>query len=222
MKKLLFLLTADFDQDNIDSFNERMDMFKKRCTSDFQRRGRKLELLGRWKATEFRLFLLYAGPIVLKGLVTEEKLNHFLKLHTALTLLLSPSIDSQQTELARVLLKDFVLQMSEIYGEENLIFNVHSIIHLPDDCDYFEAPLDVFACFVFESKLGHLINELRGRRHPVAQIKGRISERRNFPGVQRSKYLDPSATGVSSLKVGSDVNSYLMMNEGVVIKVLLL
>ena len=128
MKKLLFLLTADFDQDNIDSFNERMDMFKKRCTSDFQRRGRKLELLGRWKATEFRLFLLYAGPIVLKGLVTEEKLNHFLKLHTALTLLLSPSIDSQQTEMARVLLKEIVLKMSEIYGKENL---QRAFDHLP-------------------------------------------------------------------------------------------
>ena len=103
-------------------------MFKKRCTSDFQRRSRKLELLGSWKATELCHFLLYAGPIVLKGFVTEEKLNHFLKLHTPLTLLLSPSIDSQQTEMARVLLKEIVLKMSEIYGKENL---QRAFDHLP-------------------------------------------------------------------------------------------
>ena len=95
---------------------------------------------------------------------------------------------------------------------------MHSIIYLPDDCDYFEAQLDIFGCFVFESKHGHLINELRGKRHPVTQIKGRLSGRRNLTGVQRAKYLDPSATGVSSFKVGSDVNSYIIKKRALSMK----
>lgn len=35
-------------------------------TSDFVKKSRTLQELSRWKATEFRLFLLYTGPIILK------------------------------------------------------------------------------------------------------------------------------------------------------------
>lgn len=41
-------------------------------TSDFIRKGRSIQELSRWKATEHRFFLLYSGPIVLKNIITVE------------------------------------------------------------------------------------------------------------------------------------------------------
>lgn len=40
-------------------------------TSDFVRKNRTLQELSRWKATEFRLFLLYTGQIVLKNFISQ-------------------------------------------------------------------------------------------------------------------------------------------------------
>ena len=43
----------------------------------FARQPRPLELLDRWKTTEFKQFLLYPGPVVLKNILTESKYKHF-------------------------------------------------------------------------------------------------------------------------------------------------
>ena len=144
MRKLLFLLMADMDEESQNEFDRRMKIFARRCPSEFQRNGRPLSLLGRWKATEYRLFMLYAGPFVLRGIISDASYNHFLQLHFAMSILLSPSLDGQQVDFARSLLRDFFQTFGVLYGIEQLIFNVHSLIHLPDDCDYFEAPLDEF------------------------------------------------------------------------------
>ena len=37
--------------------------FKKCVTNDFPRKPRGIEEVARWKATEFRQFLLYSGPV---------------------------------------------------------------------------------------------------------------------------------------------------------------
>lgn len=49
--------------------------------SEFARQPRSLFEVERWKATEFRQFLLYTGPVVLKGIVTDTMYDHFLCLY---------------------------------------------------------------------------------------------------------------------------------------------
>lgn len=42
----------------------RLNNLKEYCPSDFARRPRSLDMCSKYKATEFRQFLLYTGPVV--------------------------------------------------------------------------------------------------------------------------------------------------------------
>lgn len=55
---------------------------------EFCRRPRTLKEFERYKATEFRQFLLYTGPFILKNILDESLYSHFLELSLALRILL--------------------------------------------------------------------------------------------------------------------------------------
>ena len=57
--------------------SDRLIMLNGKMPSEFARQTRRLQELDRWKATEFRQFLLYTGPVVLKGIVSKELFEHF-------------------------------------------------------------------------------------------------------------------------------------------------
>lgn len=62
-----------------------------------------LDDIDRWKATEFREFLLYTGPVVLRSVVSEEFYGHFLILHVAMSILASLvlSVNKENVALQR-------------------------------------------------------------------------------------------------------------------------
>lgn len=62
---------------------------QKHISSDFARKRRALSELCHWKGTEFRLFVLYIGPLVLKNMLNPNLYAHFITLHTAIRILSS-------------------------------------------------------------------------------------------------------------------------------------
>ena len=76
VKKFLLMLYESFSVDQITLFNQRTEQFKEAFTVEFQRKGRKIEHVANWKATEYRHFLLYSGIFILKGLISDEQYNH--------------------------------------------------------------------------------------------------------------------------------------------------
>ena len=68
--------------------SEKLVSLNGQLPSEFARQPRSLELLERWKATEFRQFLLYTGPIVLRNILSSEAYEHFLSLSLAISILL--------------------------------------------------------------------------------------------------------------------------------------
>eukprot|EP00794_Sanderia_malayensis_P012559 gene12559-13845_t len=100
--------------------------------SDFVRQPRSLDELERWKATEFRQFLLYTGVIALKGILPPAQFEHFLTLSITTRIMLDTNSDRRSTHLdyAKQVMKYFVAKSPEFYDSkeecENFNFTTSS------------------------------------------------------------------------------------------------
>ena len=103
----------------------------------FARKPRCLGDVDRWKATEFRQFLLYTGKIVLNGTQRHEQFEHFLCPSVASCILVCPEYAWSHRDYAKQLMEFFVEQGKILYGDEFLVYNVHSMVHLADEAKEF-------------------------------------------------------------------------------------
>jgi len=76
--------------EKIDDVDKELINLRQYFSSEFVRFPRSLSDIEYWKANEFRTFLLYTGPIVLKGRLRKIFYSHFLKLHCAIKMLVTP------------------------------------------------------------------------------------------------------------------------------------
>ena len=112
-----------------------MISLKNNVPREINRKPRSLDELAHFKATEFRTFLLYLGPAVLKGIVDHSIYEHFtLLLHSAIVILYSEKhIATLGCQVPSMLLKTFVQHNKYLYNSEFLIYNVHYLFHLSED-----------------------------------------------------------------------------------------
>lgn len=160
---------------------------------EFVRKPRVLKYLLRWKATEFRSFLLYVGPVALRGILDDNKYNNFITLTVAISILLNPKScnDPELRNYARSLLRYFLDSFMNIYSESFITHNFHGLIHLVDDADYFsskinELTLDVISAFPFENYLQKIKSMVRGKNKPLEQIGKRMTEIFSLASFQQS------------------------------------
>lgn len=142
--------------------------------NEFARKIRQLGTLKYWKGTEFRTFLFYTGPVVLKNTLSPEAYNHFLALHCAVRIC-SSSLTESYLPIAEQLFKFFAEGCIEIYGEQSISHNFHNIIHVAADVKKF-GTLDSYSGFPFESRFYTLKKLLRKGDKPLAQAINRLAE----------------------------------------------
>ncbi|XP_067668227.1 uncharacterized protein [Haliotis asinina] len=153
---------------------------------EFHRKGRSLRDIDRWKATEYRLFLLYTGPVALSSVLSPVLYRNFLLFVTGITCLISPKLSRYFCDYAQELLCLFVHNFADLYGRDMLVYNVHALVHLSDDVKNF-GPLDNFSAFAFESYLGEIKKMLRTPNQPLQQVIRRFSEKQSVGHPQRRK-----------------------------------
>lgn len=146
--------------------------------SGFQRAIRCISERGHFKATEFRTFLLYTGPFVLRNILPSYKYEHFMLLSTSITLLSAENKNDAKINLAESMLKTFVKEFGVIYGVHHLVHNVHSLIHIAEDVRKFGS-VNNFSAFPFESYMFKLKKCLRKNEKPLEQLSNRIEEMYN-------------------------------------------
>jgi hypothetical protein len=149
---------------------------------EFSRRIRSTQQVKHWKATEFRTFILYVGPVVLKDVLDERVYKHFLKLHCSIQIMVRDENLSYLLK-AHNFLEEYVLEMlllkDPLFGHHFVGYNFHNLIHLANDVQL-NGKLDNFSSFPYENHLQFLKKRLRGANKPLQQITNRIAEIRAF------------------------------------------
>ncbi|CAI6349946.1 unnamed protein product [Macrosiphum euphorbiae] len=211
MKKMLLLwlgvsknapVNVRIPSRSVNSISNHLLLLNTFVPSDFSRKCRGLNEICRFKATEFRLFLLYTGPVVLKDILNNECYFHFLCLHISFRVLLCPGSSEKLVNFSEKLIKYFVENFSEIYGPQFISHNVHGLLHIVDDYRKFKS-LEECSCFPFENYMKVLKKMVRKHEKPLEQVINRYHESLLFnqPIVLKSQkkiiYKKPYSYGPS-------------------------
>ena len=182
LKRFLNLLITKklLKKSDLEIIDTRIDTLKKITPVEFARKCRSLNFVSKWKATEFRQFLLYTGPFLLNNLPSFSKSIYitFLSLHISLRIL-SSSVLCTNTDLltfVKRLLIIFVENFQIIFGVENCCYTIHSLLHLVEDSQFFRKPLEYYSAFKFENKLGILRRKIKNSKLPLVQLHNRVKE----------------------------------------------
>lgn len=168
-------LTCRLSGFQINTLTERLVSAQSYVPMEFARKPRTLREIDRWKATEFRQFLLYTGPVMLKDLLSTEVYKNFMLLFVGIFILCNNSLIEHYCDYANDILVLFVTHFGQLYGPKFLSYNAHSLVHLADDAKQ-HGILDKFSAFKYENHLYRLKRLLRKPTSPLSQIVRRFSE----------------------------------------------
>jgi hypothetical protein len=159
----------------VQDISSKLESFAKYIPAEFARKPRSIHDVARWKATEFRQFLLYTGPVALSSRnISDDILNNFMSLHVAISILLQKSSDNL-VKYAQSLLEHFVATFGASYGDDQISHNVHNVLHIADDYSRY-GPLDNCSAFSFESFMQKVLRMVRSPWRPLEQIARRYIE----------------------------------------------
>jgi len=184
MRKLIALwmagpLATRIGRMSIEEINNKLTGLKANIPVEFQRKPRSLSEYERWKATEFRQFLLYTGCVVLVDSLPKQLYENFMLLSVGIGMLLNPALGHTYSEYSHGVLVSFIKHFGELYGADKISYNVHGLVHLKDDFARFGS-LDNISAFPFETFLGKIKRSLRKPNSPLEQVLRRLSEQQNF------------------------------------------
>jgi hypothetical protein len=138
---------------------------------EFQRDPRGFAEVPRFKATEFRQFLLYIGPVVLKDTLESQAYNSFLKLHIACRFLYL----SEQLDFADTLLASFVNDFGSVFPEKSRSYNIHSLLHIKADVEKFG--LESMSNYKFENFMQILKHRMRSTTNLFSRVNNVINSK---------------------------------------------
>ena len=117
----------------IKQISDNLIQFQKCIPREFVRKCRGLREIERWKATEFRQFLLYSGIVALKGCLSQVIYDNFLLIFVAMRCLANPELCETHADYAHRLLCKFLDEAGNIYGADFFVYNVHGLVHIAND-----------------------------------------------------------------------------------------
>ena len=141
---------------------------------------RTLSDLAHYKASEFKMFMLFYSLPCLWGTLPEDLFQHYLLLVQATYVLLSDQITVEQLHMCKKMLMHFCINLAVLYGPRYMTSNVHMLLHL---CDKVRdlGPLWSTSCFYFEDFNGQLRTLFHGTQKIETQIAFAVCVHQNLP-----------------------------------------
>lgn len=176
MKNLIPFLLNEY-KDEFTNFNAKLLNIK--GISEMNRHTRSLLELSQYKSLELIHFLIFYGPLVFNGIISNKHYQLFCTLSVCVYIMLKSIITPSEIDLVEGLLNQFVKQYQEIFGDNNMTAIVHQLLHLPDSIRHY-GPLWCYSGFSFEDENGNLLKFIRGPKNILHQISERLTFKRNF------------------------------------------
>ncbi|PAA73317.1 hypothetical protein BOX15_Mlig024569g1 [Macrostomum lignano] len=169
-----FRIRGRVTADQLTRLSDLSHSLAKYIPSEFQRRPRRFDTeLVNFKATEYRLHLLYLGPFLFKDILSGLYYDHFMLLHFSIYVFCSPRFRHLRDHAAHCI-QTFVSQVPVLYGEHAVSYNFHAILHLAECVKQF-GELDNFSTFPFEAYLNVLKSRTKKTRfffeHALSQLQ---------------------------------------------------
>lgn len=211
MRKLMYLwldgeLHYRLQSKAVEEISTRLvKQLKSSIPMEFARKPREINCVKLWKATEYRMILLYTGPLAFKSILKKNVYINFLTLHVIIRILCSQDLNGYLT-YAQDLILFFIKTFIKLYGIQNMSHNIHSLVHLVDDVKRFGS-LDAFSAFKFENYMQILKKSIRKADRPLQQVVRRYIEKKNNSDV----LLSPT---ISSHSVLAHPNLMLLHHDG--------
>jgi hypothetical protein len=171
---------------------------------DFARQTKSIKHLGRWKASELRLFLHYLGVVVLKPCLPKAFYDHFLFLHVSVKFLSCNEWCVNDNEQAQCFLHRYVRQAEILYTKAFLSYNVHALLHVADDVKRF-GTLYSYSAYRFENRYGLVKKYLRKNGKPLQQLVKRLHEK-NSNSLTSEERLENGSINFTNIHVNGPIN----------------
>lgn len=195
--------------------NEMLLRFNSHKPVDFHRSLRELSALAYWKGTEFRIFLLYVGIVVLKYQLRNDCYEHFLKLFCAVSICYCDYY-KDYISLAEEELEEYIQQYMDIYGIDSVVSNIHNLCHVVSDVRRF-GPLNTISAYPFENLIGQLKTEISKSYKPLEQIARRLIEK-NVVEHKKSSICERNKTVFPSDRFEIENDKYRVAFKSLLIK----
>lgn len=139
---------------------------------EIHRLPRSMNEKAKWKASEWRSWLLFYSFVCLQGLIPAEVLDHYALLVESIFILLQDSISEMELRACEEKLLIFVAKCQEMFGNSVMTFNIHSLLHLVHSVRM-TGPLWTTSTFPFESAIFYLKQAITGPKGLYDQIAKR-------------------------------------------------
>lgn len=136
---------------------------------EISRLPRSLSEIKEWKASEWKNWMLFYSPVVLKDYIPERNYKHWLRFVAMMHYLLGPSVHIEQLMRIQKEMLNFLVEHESFYGTEYMTYNSHLLLHLVESVKNW-GPLWGYSLFPFESMNGTLGKFVKGTRYPHFQI----------------------------------------------------
>ncbi|KAJ1519037.1 hypothetical protein ONE63_011280 [Megalurothrips usitatus] len=183
------------------------DVINKRISSmrppvELRRLARELDEKPRWKAREFENWLLFYCAVVLKGILPNKYIDIWLLLAQAVHILSSTKISHDHLNIADALIKKFLIETQEAYGEVSMVYNLHILYHLPEHVARW-GPLGTSSAYCFENFNGVLKRVIKSQQGIPNQVVRAMSwdQAKN---ILRPHVSDKARSYVASLSKSKD------------------